>query len=262
MIHAYSTLSTPSPKGATMLRLLFIALLGLLLPLPLLAQGSAPGAGPPTHTATADGRHTLNLKDADIQALIATVSEITGKNFIVGPNVQGKVTVVSARPMQSDEIYDVFLSVLRVHGFAAVPSGSMIKILPDAVAQQDAASAVDGTPARAADELVTEIVPVKHVSATELVPILRPLIPQYGHLAAYPASNMLIISDRANNVNRIVRIIRRIDQGGDAEIEVIPMQNASAAEVVRVVSQLVQGAPKAAPPRSTAQAAPAQPAAH
>src|SRR6185312_17140014 len=79
----------------------------------------------PGHEVTADGRHTLNLKDADIQALIATVSEITGKNFIVGPNVQGKVTVVSARPMRPDEIYDVFLSVLHVHGFAAIASGSM-----------------------------------------------------------------------------------------------------------------------------------------
>ena len=85
-------------------------------------QNTAPPAQP-GHEVTADGRHTLNLKDADIQALIATVSEITGKNFIVGPNVQGKVTVVSAKPMRPDEIYDVFLSVLRVHGFAAVPSG-------------------------------------------------------------------------------------------------------------------------------------------
>ncbi len=238
MIHAYSTLSTPSPKGATMLRLLFIALLGLLLPLPLLAQGSAPGAGPPTHTATADGRHTLNLKDADIQALIATVSEITGKNFIVGPNVQGKVTVVSARPMQSDEIYDVFLSVLRVHGFAAVPSGSMIKILPDAVAQQDAASAVDGTPARAADELVTEIVPVKHVSATELVPILRPLMAQSGQLVAHTPSNSLVISDRAGNIERLTAIIRRIDTVSDAQVEMIALSHANAAELARTLSLL------------------------
>ena len=89
------------------------------------AFAQTPPASPalqPGHEVTADGRHTLNLKDADIQALIATVSEITGKNFIVGPNVQGKVTVVSAKPMRPDEIYDVFLSVLHVHGFAAVPS--------------------------------------------------------------------------------------------------------------------------------------------
>ena len=238
MIHAYSTLSTPSPKGATMLRLLFIALLGLLLPLPLLAQGSAPGAGPPTHTATADGRHTLNLKDADIQALIATVSEITGKNFIVGPNVQGKVTVVSARPMQSDEIYDVFLSVLRVHGYAAVPSGSMVKIVPDAIAQTDAASAVNGNQQHAADELVTEIVPVKHVSAAELVPILRPLMAQSGQLIAHASSNSLVISDRAGNVERLKTIVSRIDTVSDAQVEMIPLTHANAAELARTLTAL------------------------
>ncbi len=157
----------------------------------------APPATPalqPGHEVTADGRHTLNLKDADIQALIATVSEITGKNFIVGPNVQGKVTVVSAKPMRPDEIYDVFLSVLHVHGFAAVPSGSMVKILPEALAQTEATTA---QVERAPDELVTQIVPVKHVSAAELVPILRPLMPQGGQILAHASSNSLIISDRA-----------------------------------------------------------------
>src|SRR5579859_2715810 len=122
--------------------------------------------------ANPPGTHTLNLKDADIQALIATVSEITGKNFIVGPNVQGKVTVVSARPMKPDEIYDVFLSVLRVHGYAAIPQGSMVKIIPEATAQQDGSAGLNGTHTHEPDELITEIVPVKHISATELVPIL------------------------------------------------------------------------------------------
>src|SRR6185369_8879379 len=132
----------------------------------------------PGHEVTADGRHTLNLKDAYIQALIATVSEITGKNFIVGPNVQAKVTVVSAKPMKPDEIYDVFLSVLRVHGFAAIPTGSMIKIVPEAMAQQDGSGGLNGTHGHYPDELVTQIVPVKHISANELVPILRALMPQ------------------------------------------------------------------------------------
>src|ERR1700754_3238592 len=152
----------------------------LLAAMPAFAQKQVTPASPPKAEArgvetTADGRRTLNMKDADIEALIATVSEITGKNFIVSPLVQGKITVVSARPMKPDEIYDVFLSVLRVHGYAAVPSGSMVKIVPEAMAQQDGASGVDGVRERAADELITQIVPVKHVSAAELVPILRPL---------------------------------------------------------------------------------------
>jgi general secretion pathway protein D len=212
------------------------------------AQTSAPPppAAQPGHEVTADGRHTLNLKDADIEALIATVSEITGKNFIVGPNVQGKVTVVSAKPMKPDEIYDVFLSVLRVHGYAAVPAGSMIKIVPEAMAQQDGGGGIDGTRARAPDELVTQIVPVKHVSAAELVPILRPLMPQGGQLIAHAASNSLVVSDRAGNVQRLVGIIQRIDTVSDAEVEVIPLTHANAAELARTLTMLADD--KNAPP--------------
>lgn len=195
------------------------------------AQPKAPVANPP-------GTHTLNMKDADIQALIATVSEITGKNFIVGPNVQGKVTVVSARPMKPDEIYDVFLSVLRVHGYAAIASGSMIKIVPEAVAQQDGSGGLNGTHQHETDELVTQIVPVKHVSATELVPILRPLMPQGAQLIAHPASNSLVISDRAGNVERMISIIQRIDTVSDSGVDVIPLQHASASEVARILGQL------------------------
>jgi general secretion pathway protein D len=194
----------------------------------------------PTRTEAANppGTHTLNLKEADIQALIATVSEITGKNFIVGPNVSGKVTVVSARPMKPDEIYEVFLSVLRVHGYAAIQSGSMIKIVPEATAQQDGSAGLNGTRAHPSDELITEIVPVKHISATELVPILRPLMPQGAQLIAHPASNSLVISDRAGNVERMSSIIRRIDTVSDAGVEVIPLQHASAADVARILTQL------------------------
>jgi len=212
-----------------------VLLLVLVAPFAFAQTQPATPALQPGHEVTADGRHTLNLKDADIQALIATVSEITGKNFIVGPNVQGKVTVVSARPMRPDEIYDVFLSVLHVHGFAAVPSGSMVKILPEALAQTEATTApVERTP----DELVTQIVPVKHVSAAELVPILRPLMPQGGQIVAHASSNSLIISDRAANVQRLVGIIQRIDTSADAEVEVIPLTHANAAEIARTLTML------------------------
>ncbi|MEO8460368.1 MAG: type II secretion system secretin GspD [Dokdonella sp.] len=199
-----------------------------------IAQSSAPVA----QSATADGRHTLNLKDADIQALIATVSEITGKNFIVAPNVQGKVTVISARPMLADEIYDVFLSVLRVHGYAAVPSGSMIKIVPEAIAQQDGSSGLGNAQAETSDELVTQIVPVKHVSVSDLLPILRPLMPQGGQLIAHAASNSLVVSDRAGNVQRLINIIQRIDTESDAEVEVIPLNHANSAEMARTLTTL------------------------
>lgn len=188
---------------------------------------------------------TLNLKDADISALISTVAEVTDRNFIVDPRVKGKVTVVSSRPMDSEEVYQVFLSILKVHGFAAVPSGEVIKIVPDVNAKQDGIpTASDSAPGRG-DQMVTRVVQVDNVAAAQLVPILRPLVPQQGHLAAYPATNVLIISDRASNVDRLLTIIRRIDQVSDSEIEVITLQHASATEVVRVLNSLNRAAPGA-----------------
>lgn len=186
---------------------------------------------------------TLNLKDADINALIGTVAEVTGKNFIVDPRVKGKVTVISSRPMNSDEVYQVFLSILKVHGFAAVPSGQVIKILPDVSAKQDSIpNATDAEPGRG-DEMVTRVIQVDNVASAQLVPILRPLVPQQGHLAAYPTTNVLIISDRAENVARLVNIIRRIDKVSDSEIEVIRLEHASATEVVRVLNAISRSGP-------------------
>ncbi|MDZ7753712.1 MAG: type II secretion system secretin GspD [Gammaproteobacteria bacterium] len=181
---------------------------------------------------------TLNLEEAEIGTLIATVSEVTGRNFVVDPRVKGKVSVVSSMAMEKEELYQVFLSILEVHGFAAVPSGNVIKIVPDANAKHiDTPFASDQAPG-VGDEIVTRVVQVKNVSAAQLVPILRPLVPQQGHLAAYPATNVLVVSDRAGNIERLVKIIARIDQKTDAEIEVINLQHAAAAEVVRIITAL------------------------
>jgi len=179
---------------------------------------------------------TLNFKDADINTVIETVAEVTGKNFIVDPRVKGQVTIISTRDMPPEALYQTFLSILQVHGFAAVPSGNVIKILPETNAKQAGGEASQRRPSD--DELVTRVITVDHISAPQLVPILRPLVPQYGHLAAYAPANMLIISDRAANVERLARIIGRIDRGGDSSIDVVPLSHASATEIVRIVTQL------------------------
>lgn len=215
--------------------LCLLAFLGLCAG-PLAARPVAPPAG---HATTADGRHTLNLKDVDIQALIATVSEITGRNFIVAPTVEGRVTVISAQPMLPDELYDVFLSVLRLHGYAAISSGSMVRIVPESLAQQDGEGAVGNPRPLGADELVTQVIPIHHVSAAELVPILRPLMAQGGQLVAHGSSNALVVSDRAANVERLGHIIERIDTASDAEVEVLPLAHANAAELARTLAALV-----------------------
>ncbi|MFZ8886461.1 MAG: type II secretion system secretin GspD [Steroidobacteraceae bacterium] len=181
---------------------------------------------------------TPNYKDADLGQVIEAVAQVTRKNFIVDPRVRAQVTMLSTTPMSPAAFYEAFLAILQVHGFVAVPSGDVIKILPDANARQMPANDLPDSVSSTSDEIVTQIVLLRNVSAAQLVPILRPLIPQYGHLAAHPASNMLIISDRAANVNRMVRIIERIDQAGDQEIDVIRLEHASSAEIVRVINAL------------------------
>jgi len=185
---------------------------------------------------------TPNYKEADIRQIIEAVGEVTQRNFIIDPRVSAKVTMLSSTPMTPEAFYETFLSILQVHGYIAVPSGDLIKIVPDATARQYAGQT--NTSGAGGDDIVTQVIQVQNVGAAQLVPILRPLIPQYGHLAAHPGSNMLIISDRSANVARMVSIIRRIDQSNDEDVEVIRLEHASSAELVRILTQLTS-APRA-----------------
>ncbi len=217
-----NTRNTRPRTRASLIRLIFAGvLLNLVLSFNLLAE-----------------QITLNLNNADIEALIKTVSEHTGKNFVIDPRVKGKVTVISAHPMDSDEFYEVFLSILEVHGFSTIPSGDVIKIVPDVKAKQGGIPTIDAPGELPGDQIVTRIIQVKNVASAQLVPILRPLIPQEGHLAAYPDTNVLIISDRRRNVDRVMKIIEQIDTVSDSSIEVVTLQHASAAEVVRILESL------------------------
>ncbi len=210
-------------------RCVFFALLvGLILPL------------------QAANQVTLNLKNVDINALIESVSAITGKNFIVDPRVKSQVSVISSRPMNEDEVYEVFLAVLSVHGFAAIPAGPVIKILPSASAKQDTIPTVSRPSLDPNDQVVTQVIQVDNVSAAQIVPILRPLIPPQGHLAAYAPTNVLIVSDIAGNVERIADIIRRMDRASDEEVEIIPLRYAAANEVVRTITSMEQARGQAA----------------
>lgn len=185
---------------------------------------------------------TLNLKDAEIGAVIATVSEMTGRNFIVDPRVKGRVTVISSHPMAADELYEVFLAILNVHGFAAIPGDNVTKIVPEVTAKQDAVPTVSGRGVSMGEQIVTRVLPVNNVAAAQLVPILRPLLPQGGHLAAYAPSNVLIVSATDVNVQRMADLVSRIDLTNETESELIPLRHASAAEVERILNALNQGA--------------------
>ena len=185
----------------------------------------------------AEGEVTLNFSDTDLVAVINSVSQITGKNFIIDPRVKGRVTVVSSKPLNADEVYNVFLSILQVQGFATVPTKNAIKIIPDATAKQSAAPYTQSSRSPE-DQLITRVLTIEHINAAQLVPILRPLVAQQGHLAAYPTTNVLIISDRASNIRRIDRIIAEMDKEIDSDIEIIRLKHAFAAEVVRLLSSL------------------------
>lgn len=184
---------------------------------------------------------TLTLNNADIRELISWAQDITKKTIIIHPNVKGKVTVMAGDPMSTDQAYQVFLSALQVHGFTAIETHSSLKILPDALAKQQSIPVVDHS-AKNAEDMVVRIVKVRNVAATQLINILRPLVPQVGHLAAFPDSNTLIIADRAQNIEKILGIVSRIDQVGGVDIEVIDLDFASAKEVQEIVQKLVPGA--------------------
>jgi len=187
-----------------------------------------------------DGRVTLNLRDADIEALIEAVSAVTGKNFIVDPRVKARVNMIAAQPMEPDKLYEVFLSILQVHGFAAVPSGSVIKIIPEANAKGEASIARQGHTLRPADEIVTEVVTLRHVDAAPLLTVLRQIMPQQAALSVHQESNSLVITDRAGNLARLKDILRVVDRRDNDEIEIIRLRHAAAAQVLKTL-QAVSG---------------------
>ena len=188
-----------------------------------------------SQTETGGKSITLNLKNTDIQAFISAISEITGRNFVVDPRVKGQVTVISAAPTSPDAIYDVFLSVLKVHGFTAVDSGEVTKVVPEVGARTEGSSAVLTRAATLNENIVTAVVPIRFINPAELVPILRPLLPQEAHLAATATSNAIVIADTATNVDRISRIIKKLDRDNTEDIEIIALEHADAETLVGTI---------------------------
>jgi len=206
--------------------------------IPLLFAALCIGAYSPA-IGQGEPEFTLNLNNTDVYALIETVSNATGRNFVVDPRVSGKITVISTTPVNAEELYRMFLSVLQVHGFSAVPAGSLTKIVPDFAAKQGPVPLLEtGTEAR--DQLVSQVIPIKNVPADPLVQILRPMVPQEGQLASNPASNSLLVTDRVANIQRLIEIIKLIDVPDSEEVDLIPLKQASASDVVQTLSPLQQ----------------------
>lgn len=184
---------------------------------------------------------TLNFVNADIEAVATAVGRLSKRNFLLDPRVKGTVNIVSSRPVPPSAVYDIFLSALRLQGFTAVETDGVTKILPEA----DAKLHLRGTTARSAaagDRLVTQVFVLKYESANLLLPVLRPIISPNNTIAAYPSNNSLVITDYADNLRRIGRIIDVIDRPGGGEPVVIPLRHASATDVAQTVNRvLVEG---------------------
>ncbi|MBB10772.1 MAG: type II secretion system protein GspD [Alcanivorax sp.] len=189
--------------------------------------------------ASEDGKSwTVNIRNADIQAFISQIADMTGKNFVVDPRVRARdVTVVSTKALSATEVYELFLSVLQVHGYAAVPSGDIIKIVPNTTAKQSNLPLV-GENESGGEALVTRVIPVENSPVEELVPVLRPLVPQYGHLAAVGSANALIISDHIDNIRRMEAIIASLDNAESEDVQVIKLEHAFAGDMVKMLESL------------------------
>jgi general secretion pathway protein D len=214
-------------------RILASLLAGVLM----LSVYGAPAQHAQAQSSNQSQTWTINIKNADLNEFIAQVAEITGRTFVVDPRIKGNVTVVSSTPMTADAVYELFLSVLRVHNWTAVPAGGVMRIQQSATAKQSpgAMGSLNRLPS---EELVTRVVAAQNVQSAELVKILRPLIPQYGHIAAVDNPNVVIISDHADNIVRMMQIIQQIDVSDEEEMVVVQLKHAYVTSLVDMLERV------------------------
>ena len=196
----------------------------------------------PTHAADSSkdrDKVTLNFVGADIQSVVKSVGLITGKNFLLDPRVTGQINIVSANPVAKELVYPILLSALRLQGFTAVEGNGVIKILPEADAKLNYSPTVEGGTKLKGDQIITQIFALKYESAAQLLPVLRPLIAPNNVINAYPNNNTLVITDYAENLRRIDKIIQAIDVQPNSEIDVIRLRHASALDLAQLLPRLM-----------------------
>ena len=201
---------------------------------------SQPGAG---ETGPVERYVTIDFEDVDINLFIKYISELTGKNFIVDKAVRGNVTIISPTKISIDEAFKVFESVLEVQGFTTVPSGSIIKIIPSADARSKSVeTGFKKDTGEVSDKIVTQLIPLKYADPDELKKLFTPLVSKNSVVIAYPATNLLIVTDVLSNINRLMQIIKEIDvEENVSEITVIPLENAIAGEVATTLDTIFEG---------------------
>ena len=200
-----------------------------------------------------DDAVTLNFVNADLDAVVKAVGEITGRNFIVDPKLKGTVNIVSSRPVPKSLVYPTLLSALRMQGIVAVEGDNVVKLVPETDARTLGSPVVGAgnRGAAAGDQLVTEVITLRYESAVQLVNVLRPMIAPNNTIAAYPASNALVITDYADNLRRIARVIASLDRPPVGEAMLVPLKNASAIDLAATVNRLLNDSGSGAPTDAT-----------
>ena len=196
----------------------------------------------PTNHAASSAARLWNLQDADILSVINEVSQETGKNFVVDPRVNGKITLVSSKPLKKAEVYQVFLSVLGILGYSAIQSGSVVKIVPSMESGEQATPVVTKSSSQPKEQVVVRVIPLENVSASQLIPVLRPLLPQWSNISVYTPGNVLILLGRADNLDRIYTVIQDVDKASNSNIQIIPLHHATASQVANVINNLQNAA--------------------
>ena len=211
-------------------------MLGGLLVVALLAVSVIPASA-------ANKTWTVNFKDSDIHEVIKFVADATGKTLVVDPQVKGRVKVISATPLDSEQLYNLFLSVLEIHGFTAINVGDIVRVIPIKEARTTPAPIADGDVGdQGSDAQITQVIQLHNIAAVKVLPVIRPLVPSHAHLAAYAPSNAIIISDTAANIQRVRGLIDRIDRAAVDTTEMVPLEYAQAEEAVRILSELTDAA--------------------
>ncbi len=188
-----------------------------------------------TPILAANKKVNLDLIDVDIRAVIKTISDATGKNFLIDPRVNGKITLISNTALQGESLYNVFLTALRTHGYIAVEQGNIITIVPSSEAKQSASNK-DIRSAKA-DEQITQVVKVKHIPAVQLASVLRPLMAKEAYIQAYADANLLILSDSKKNVTRLLKVVQSMDKANTDKDEIINLQYANAEAVLLILKE-------------------------
>ncbi len=211
---------------------------GSLSPIVGLGQEPPQISSPAAH---ASQQMLLNFHETDLQAVVKAMSQITGYNFLLDPKAQGKITIISSKPVSRGDAYQIFLAALQSAGFAAVRSpGGVIRIVREGEAKQRA-RVVEGRGPGEGHRWITQIVPVEHAAASQIAALLKPLLEPEAQVSVYAPANTLILTATASNIRSLLRVIEDLDRRDDGQVAVIPIRNASALDVAQLLGKLSEG---------------------